>query len=79
MLKISAVSMQVYYCSLMLVHLHRPCSGGIAEFVNKQRRLRDWAATVCGIAKTTTDYASSVMTSQCLFIGSSNTIYRPLC
>lgn len=63
--------MQLYYCSLILVHLHRPCAGGLNEYLDKQRSLKKWASVVCGIAKTSTDYASSIMSSQCVFIGNS--------
>lgn len=61
--------MQLYYCSLILVHLHRPYAGGLNEYLDKQRNLKKWACLVCGIAKTSTDYASSIMSSQCVFIG----------
>ena len=61
--------MQLYYCSLILLHLHKPCYGGFKEYLARQKTLRKWASTVCGIAMSCTDYASSVMSSQCVFIG----------
>lgn len=64
-----AVSMQLYYCSLILVHLQRPMSGGLEDHLKRRKLLRDCTRMVCGIAKTLTDYASSVLSSQCLFIG----------
>lgn len=61
--------MQLYYCSLILVHLQRPVSGGLEDHLERRTLLRDCAKMVCGIAKALTDYASSIMSSQCLFIG----------
>ncbi|KAL5584342.1 hypothetical protein FOVSG1_013731 [Fusarium oxysporum f. sp. vasinfectum] len=63
-----AVSMQVYYCSRILLDLHRPCSGGYEEYLGKQRILKRWAGIVCGIAKSLSDHASSVLSSQCVFV-----------
>ncbi|KAM0543601.1 hypothetical protein ACHAPJ_012188 [Fusarium lateritium] len=63
-----AVSMQVYYCSRILLDLHRPCSGGYEEYLGKQRILKKWASNICGIAKSLSDHASSVLSSQCVFI-----------
>ncbi|KAH7268968.1 uncharacterized protein BKA55DRAFT_587823 [Fusarium redolens] len=63
-----AVAMQVYYCSRILLDLHRPCSGGYEEYLGKQRILKRWAGIVCRIAKALNDHASSVLSSQCVFI-----------
>ncbi|KAL7757128.1 hypothetical protein ACKLNR_014121 [Fusarium oxysporum f. sp. zingiberi] len=63
-----AVAMQVYYCSRILLDLHRPCSGGYEEYLGKQRILKRWAGTVCGIEEALNDHASSVLSSQCVFI-----------
>ncbi|KAI9898110.1 hypothetical protein N3K66_006470 [Trichothecium roseum] len=62
------VAMQIYYCSLILVHLNRPCSGGTASHLHRQKNFRKWANIVCGIAQTSGDYGSSVMSTQCAFI-----------
>ncbi|RSL83252.1 hypothetical protein CEP52_016765 [Fusarium oligoseptatum] len=62
------IAMQLYYCSLILLHLHQPCYGGFKEYLERQKTLKKWARMVCGIAMTCTDYASSVMSSQCVFI-----------
>lgn len=61
--------MQIYYCSLILVHLNRPCPGGTASHLARQRNFRKWANIVCGIAQSSGDYGSSVMSTQCAFIG----------
>ncbi|KAJ3545313.1 hypothetical protein NM208_g2570 [Fusarium decemcellulare] len=62
------VAMQLYYCSLILLHLHRPSYGGYKEYLERQKTLKKWARMVCSIAMSCTDYASSVMSSQCVFI-----------
>lgn len=61
--------MQLYHCSLILLHLHQPCYGGFKHYLARQKKLKKWATTVCGIAMSCSDYASSVMSSQCVFIG----------
>lgn len=61
--------MQMYYCSLILVYLHRPLLGGMDEYLERQANLQKYSKFVCGISSTLTDYASSIMSSQCLFIG----------
>ncbi|POR35126.1 hypothetical protein TPAR_04660, partial [Tolypocladium paradoxum] len=73
-----AVSMQIYYCSMILLHLHRPCSGGYEEYLDKQRRLKRWASMVCGVAKSSNDQASSTLSSQCIFIGDYSVILSGL-
>lgn len=65
----AAVAMQVYYCSLILLHLHQPSIGGMSEYIRTQRKLKSWASSVCGIARTCSDYGSSIMTTQCVYIG----------
>ncbi|KAH7237205.1 hypothetical protein B0J15DRAFT_406581 [Fusarium solani] len=68
------IAMQLYYCSLILLHLHQPCYGGFKEYLERQKTLKKWARMVCGIAMTCTDYAASVMSSQCVFIGNMATL-----
>lgn len=61
--------MQVYYCSRILLDLHKPCPGGYEGYLDKQRALKRWAGIVCGIAKASNDHSSCVLSSQCVFIG----------
>jgi hypothetical protein len=61
--------MQVYYCSRILLDLHQPCFGGYQEYLGKQRILKRWVGKVCRIANALNDHASSVLSSQCVFIG----------
>lgn len=63
--------MQLYYCSIILVVLVRPLLGGIGHYLEQRKILSKCATIVCGIAKGQDDYESSVMSSQCLFIGGS--------
>lgn len=70
----TAVSLQLYYCALILISLHRPFTGGLDKFLDRQRSLKNCIDVVCGIASTLTDYSSGVMSSQCVFIG---TLFPP--
>ncbi|KAF4465816.1 hypothetical protein FALBO_7347 [Fusarium albosuccineum] len=40
------VAMQLYYCSLILLHLHRPSYGGYKEYLERQKTLNKWARMV---------------------------------
>lgn len=61
--------MQLYYCSLILIYLDRPVGGGLEQYLKQQRQLRHCSRMICSIAVTQTDTASSIMSSQCVFIG----------
>lgn len=63
--------MQLYYCSHILLLLHQPMLGGPEVYAQQRKSIRECISAVCGIAMTLTDFASSVMCSQCLFIGMS--------
>lgn len=70
----AGVSMQLFHAAKILVLLQKPSFGGLQGYV-EQRRLTEMAASmVCRLAMTMTDPASSLMSSQCLYIGT-NTIY----
>ncbi|KAI7777666.1 catalytic activity protein [Diaporthe eres] len=73
-----AVAMQLYYCSHILLLLHQPMLGGPEVYAQQRRSLRECIDAVCGIAMTLTDFASSVMCSQCLFIAAANGLAGPL-
>lgn len=66
-----AVSVQVHHASRILVLLHQPSLGGINARMKHQSSLDAHVETICGIALLLSDYASSTLTSQCLFIGMS--------
>ncbi|KAH7134307.1 fungal-specific transcription factor domain-containing protein [Dactylonectria macrodidyma] len=63
-----AVATQLYYCSRILLLLNRPQPGGFGIYAQQRANLMGFISKVCGIAMTLTDYPSSVMCSQCLFI-----------
>ncbi|KAH7145452.1 fungal-specific transcription factor domain-containing protein [Dactylonectria estremocensis] len=62
------VALQLYYCALSLISLHRPRAGGIDTYLEQKGILKQGIAMVCGIASTLTDFSSGVMSSQCVFI-----------
>ena len=64
-----AVALQLYYCSRILLLLHRPLLGGLEMHVEMRKCLTQYAGIVCGIAMTLSDSSSAVMCSQSLFIG----------
>jgi hypothetical protein len=64
-----AIALQLYYCSRILLLLHRPLLGGLEMHVEMRKCLTQYAGIVCGIATTLSDSSSAVMCSQSLFIG----------
>jgi hypothetical protein len=63
-----AVATQVHYASRILLALHRPVLGGMVSFLGQQNLLNECVNQICGIAKGLQDSASSVLSSQCLYI-----------
>lgn len=63
------MALQLYYCALILISLHRPRAGGIDSYLEQKGMLKQGIMMVCGIASTLADFASGVMSSQCVFIG----------
>lgn len=61
--------MQLNYAARILILLLKPSLGGMRSYMEQQRLLEKAVETICGIAMTLTDDASSVVSSQCLFIG----------
>jgi hypothetical protein len=64
-----AVAVQLYNCSHILLLLNQPVGGGMEAYMQRRRNLIRCINMVCGIAITLEDNASSVMCSQCVFIG----------
>ncbi|KAH8602912.1 hypothetical protein B0O99DRAFT_647720 [Bisporella sp. PMI_857] len=62
------VSVQLNCAARILLLLHKPSLGGRREFMEQQHLVSKCINTICGIALTLTDDASSLMSSQCLFI-----------
>lgn len=65
------MALQLYYCALILISLHRPRAGGIDAYLEQKGMLKQGIMMVCGIASNLTDFASGVLSSQCVFIGKS--------
>ncbi|KAK7902430.1 hypothetical protein LTR67_002075 [Exophiala xenobiotica] len=61
-------AMQIYNAARILLTLHRPLPGGLNGFMKRQKHLDRYVEAVGGIAVALTDYGSSVISSQCLFI-----------
>jgi hypothetical protein len=53
----------------VLLLLNRPYFKSYEPPIQQQREMAKYADTICGLAMTMNDYASSIMSSQCLFIG----------
>ncbi|OMP86234.1 hypothetical protein BK809_0003404 [Diplodia seriata] len=64
-----AVAVQLNNAARILIDLHRPFLGGLNGYVQKQKEMTKCAETICGIARPLTDDAASLMSSQCLYIG----------
>lgn len=61
--------MQFFNVSNILLLAHEPSLGGLDEFIERQRVIKHCVDDIGGIAMTLTDNASSLMSSQALFIG----------
>ncbi|KAH8672752.1 fungal-specific transcription factor domain-containing protein, partial [Tricladium varicosporioides] len=64
------VALQLHYSARLLLLLNRPSRGGFGGYLEQGRRISSLVSKICGIAMTLTDNASSVMSSQCLYIAS---------
>ncbi len=64
--------MQIHHVSKILICAHEPSPGGMENFMNRERTIQESAEIVSGIGTTITDDASSMLSSQCLFIGESS-------
>ncbi|KAF4467490.1 quinate transport [Fusarium albosuccineum] len=54
---------------LILVCAHEPCLGGLETFMKRQSTIKESIEMVCGLGMTLTEDASSMLSSQCLFMG----------
>lgn len=64
-----AVAIQLHYSARVLLLLNRPSRGGFGGYLEQSRLISKYVNMICGIAMTLSDHASSIMCSQCLFIG----------
>ncbi|KAF2788983.1 hypothetical protein K505DRAFT_341647 [Melanomma pulvis-pyrius CBS 109.77] len=65
----SSTKFRLHYCARILIILHKPSFGGLHGHMTQQKLLKEAVNTVCGIAMTLGDAASSLVSSQCLYIG----------
>lgn len=63
------VAMQLYYAARILLLSHEPNQGGLGKYLERQTVIQRCVECICGIATTLKDDASSLMSSQALFIG----------
>lgn len=61
--------MQLHHCSRILLTTHEPHLDGIHGLLKRQKYIQNDIEMVCGIGMTLTEDASSMLSSQCLFIG----------
>lgn len=65
----TGLAMQIHHVSQILICANEPCLGGLESFMKRQKTIQDSIEMVCGIGMTLTEDASSMLSSQCLFIG----------
>ncbi|KAJ5785305.1 uncharacterized protein N7503_010517 [Penicillium pulvis] len=63
-----AVAVQFFSVSHILLLAHEPSIGGLEQYTTRQSMIKRYIEDICGIAMTLKDSASSVMSSQALFI-----------
>lgn len=63
--------MQVYHVSRILIYTNEPNSGSIESFIDRQKQIQGSIEIICGIGLTLIEDVSSMLSSQCLFIGES--------
>ncbi|KAJ5300446.1 D-aminoacid aminotransferase-like PLP-dependent enzyme [Penicillium atrosanguineum] len=64
-----AVAIQFFSVSRMLLIANEPNLGGLDQYMDRQNVIKHCVEDICGIAMTLKDTASSLMSSQALFIG----------
>ncbi|KAJ5953244.1 hypothetical protein N7454_000140 [Penicillium verhagenii] len=63
-----AVAVQFFSVSHILLLANEPSIGGLEQYITRQGMIKRYVEDICGIAMTLEDSASSVMSSQALFI-----------
>ncbi|KAI6774098.1 unnamed protein product [Fusarium graminearum] len=62
------LAVQLHHCSWILITAHEPHLDGIQGLLKRQKDIQQSIDMVCGIGMTLTEDASSMLSSQCLFI-----------
>ncbi|KAF4495039.1 quinate transport [Fusarium agapanthi] len=63
------LAVQLHHCSRILITAHEPHLDGIQGLLKRQKEIQESIKMVCGIGMTLTEDVSSMLSSQCLFIG----------
>jgi hypothetical protein len=63
--------MQALHASKLLLWASEPCIGGVEAFMSRQRQIQHSVQTVCGVGLSMKDEATSLLSSQFVFIGKS--------
>ncbi|OJI88395.1 hypothetical protein ASPTUDRAFT_61042 [Aspergillus tubingensis CBS 134.48] len=63
------LAVQFFSASCILLLAHEPSMGGLGEYLERQSAIKHYVEDICGIAMTLRDHASSLMSSQAVFIG----------
>lgn len=64
-----AVAIQFFSVSHILLLAHEPSMGGFGQYLERQSIIKRCVENICGISMALKDAASSLMSSQALFIG----------
>ncbi|OOF90689.1 hypothetical protein ASPCADRAFT_400658 [Aspergillus carbonarius ITEM 5010] len=64
-----ALAVQFFNASYILLLAHQPSLGGLDQYLKRQSAIQRHVEDICGIAMMMKDSASSLMSSQALFIG----------
>jgi hypothetical protein len=67
----TGLAVQLHHCSRILITAHEPHLDGVQGLLKRQKEIQENIKMVCGIGMTLTEDASSILSSQCLFIGRS--------
>ena len=67
--RLTGLAMQIHHVSRILITAHEPHLGGLQGFLKRQKTIQENIEMVCGIGMTLTEDVSSMLSSQCLFIG----------
>ncbi|GLA08973.1 hypothetical protein AnigIFM60653_010777 [Aspergillus niger] len=63
------LAVQFFSASCILLLVHEPSIGGLDQYLERQSAIKHYVEDICGIAMTLKDNASSLMSSQAVFIG----------
>lgn len=65
----TGLAIQIHHASKILVCINEPYFGGVDAYLERFKTVQSWIHTICGVGLTLLDDASSLISSQCVFIG----------